>query len=121
MCPPVISLKWDSHQGYPQVISLEASGDSRLRGADVTVQDALRIIHKGLKIPFPRIVSCKLGVEERARIYTAFKERPKTEEELSKGSRRIDRLGSRNRLQILPRHSPDGRVLLPMSTLPRPV
>jgi hypothetical protein len=101
MCPPMIPLKLDIHQGYPQVIRLEASGDSRLGGVDVTVQDVLRAIHKGLRIPFPRGVICKLGVEERARIYAAFKERRKSEEELSKGSRRIDRF-SRNRLQILP-------------------
>ena len=59
----------------------------------------------------------KVGVEERVRINTAFRERCTTEEELSKGPRRIDRLGGRDRLQILPRLSQDGGILLPTSTL----
>ena len=113
--PPMLSLKLESHQGYPQAISIEVSGDSR--DAGVTVQDVLRTIHEDLKLPFARRELGKLGAEERSRINTAFRERCKTEEELSKGPRRIDRLGGRDRLQILPKLSPDGGVLLPTSTL----
>lgn len=114
--PPILSLKLESHQGYPQIISIEASGDSQF----VTVQDVLRTIHEDLRIPFSRRELSKLGVEERAGINAAFRERCKSEEELSKGPRRIDRLGGRDRLQILPRLSPDGSVSFPTTTLPMP-
>jgi len=98
--PPMLSLKLESHQVYPQVISIEACGDSR--GTGVTVQDVLRTIHEDLRLPFPRRESIKLGVEEPAGIIAAFKERCKSEEELSKSPRRIDHSGGRDRLQILP-------------------
>jgi hypothetical protein len=111
--PPMLSLKLESHQGYPQIISIEASDDSRSTG--VTVQDVLRTIHEDLRMPFPRRELSKLGADERAGINAAFRERCKSEEELSKGPRRFDRLGGRDRLQILPRLSPDGSVLLPES------
>jgi hypothetical protein len=114
--PPILSLKLESHQGYPQIISIEASGDSQI----VTVQDVLRTIHEDLRIPFSRRELSKLGVEERTGINAAFRERCKSEEELSKGPRRIDRLGGRDRLQILPRLSPDGNVMFPTTTLPMP-
>ena len=117
--PPILSLKLESHQGYPQVISIEASGDSQSTG--VTVQDVLRTIHEDLRIPFSRRELSKLGVEERTGINAAFRERCKSEEELSKGPRRIDRLGGRDRLQILPRLSPDGSVLFPSTATPMPV
>jgi hypothetical protein len=117
--PPMLLLKLESHQGYPQVISIEASGDSR--GAGVTVQDVLRTIHEDLRMAFPRRELSKLDPEERAGINAAFRERCKSEEELSKGPRRMDRLGGRDRLQILPRLLPDGSVLLPTPTLPTSV
>jgi hypothetical protein len=44
-----------------------------------------------------------LRAEERAEVRAAFRERCKTEEELSKGPHRIDYLGVRDRLQILPK------------------
>jgi hypothetical protein len=116
--PPILSLKLESHQGYPQVISIEASGDSQ---SAVTVQDVLRTIHEDLRVQFSRRELSKLGVEERAGINAAFRERCKSEEELSKGPRRIDRLGGRDRLHILPRLSPDGTVLFPTTALPMPV
>jgi hypothetical protein len=116
--PPILSLKLESHQGYPQVISIEASGDSQRA---VTVQDVLRTIHEDLTVPFSRRELSKLGVEERAGINAAFRERCKSEDELSKGPRRIDRLGGRDRLHILPRLSPDGTVLFPTTALPMPV
>ena len=112
--PPMLSVKLENHQGYPQIISIEASGDSRSTG--VTVQDVLRTIHEDLRMPFPRRELSKLGAEERAGINASFRERCKSEEELSKGPRRFDRLGGRDRLQIFPRLSPDGSVLLPAST-----
>ena len=48
---------------------------------------------------------------------TAFRERCKTEEELSKGPRRIACVGGRDGLQILPKFGPDGSALIPASTL----
>ena len=89
----------ESGQGYSQVINIEVSGDSR--GAGVFVQDLLRTIHQGLGIPFPRHELSKSGVEERAGINAAFEERCESEVGLSNGPHRIDRLGGRNRLQIL--------------------
>ena len=116
----MISLKLESHRGYTQVISLEASGDSR--GAGVTIQDVLRTIHRdlALRMPFPRSVLSKLGVEERAGTNAAFKEKRKSKEELSKGPRSVDRLGSKNKFQILPKRSRDSSILLPTSTFPMP-
>lgn len=120
MWPPITSLKLESHQGYTQVISLEASGGSR--GAGVTIQDVLRTIQRdlGLRMPFPRSVLNKLGVEERAETNVAFKEKWKSKEEPSKGPRSIDRLGGKNRFQILPKLSPDSSILLPTPTFPTP-
>ena len=115
--PPMVSLKLENHQGYPQVISIEASGDSQ--DAGVTVYDVLRTIREDLRIPFSKHELNKFGVEERAGINAAFRERCNSE--IGKGPRRIDRLGGRDRLQILPRLSPDGSVLLPpTSILPMP-
>jgi hypothetical protein len=112
--PPMVSLKLESRQGYPQVINIEASGDTQ--GAGVTVKDVLRTIHEDLRMAFPTRELSKLGVEERAAVRAAFKERCKSEEELSKGPRRIDHLGGRDRLQILSKIPPDS-ALLPMPTL----
>jgi hypothetical protein len=111
--PPMLSLKLESHQGYPQIITAEASSDTQ--GVGVTVQEVLRTLHEDLRMPFPRRELSKLGVEERAGINTAFRERCKSEEELSRGPRRIDHLGGRDRLQILPKYGPDGTVLIPTS------
>jgi hypothetical protein len=63
-------------------------------------------------MPFPRRELSKLDADERAGINAAFRERCKSEEELSKGPRRIDHLGGRDRLQILPKFGPDGSELL---------
>ena len=104
--PPMLSLKLENCQGYPQIINVEASSD--LRGADITVQDVLRTIHEDLRTPFSKRELNKLGGEERAAIRASFKERCKSEEELSKGPRRFDRLSGRDRLQILPKLPPDG-------------
>jgi hypothetical protein len=112
--PPMLSLKLESRQGYPQVINIEASGDTQ--GAVVTVQDVLRTIHEDLRMPFPTRELSKLGAEERTAIRAAFKERCKSEEELSKGPRRIDHLGGRDRLQILSKLLPEGPIL-PMPAL----
>ena len=116
----MISLKLESHQGYTQVIGLEASGGSR--GASVTIQDVLQNIHRdlALRMPSTRSVLSKLGAEERAGINAAFEEKVKSKEELSKGPRSIGRLGSKNKFQILPKRLPDGSILLPTSTFPTP-
>ena len=113
--PPMLSLKLENCQGYPRTVNVEASSD--VRGADITVQDVLRTIHEDLRIPFSKRELNKLGVEERTAIRATFKERCKSEEELSKGPRRIDHLGGRDRLHILPRLPPEG-ALLPTPTLP---
>jgi len=115
--PPMLSLKLESHQGYPQIITAEASSDTQ---SGVTVQEVLRTLREDLRMPFPRRELSKLDVEERTGINTAFRDRCKSEEELSKGPRRIDHLGGRDRLQILPKWGPDGSELIPTSTLPPP-
>jgi hypothetical protein len=114
--PPVPSLKLESHQGYPQIITVEASSDTR--GVGITVQEVLRTLHEDLRMPFPRRELSKSGAEERAEINAAFLERCKSDEELSNGPRRIDRLGGRDRLQILPKFGPDGSEMIPASSLP---
>src|SRR5882762_1942925 len=81
--PPMLSLKLESHQGYPQIITAEASSDTR--GFGVTVQEVLRTLREDLRMPFPRRELSKLGAEERAGSNAAFRERCKSEEELSKG------------------------------------
>jgi hypothetical protein len=113
--PPMLSLKLESHQGYPQAITVEASGDAQ--GVGVTVQDVLQTLHEDMKTAFPRRELSKLGAEERAMINGAFRERCKSEEELSKGPRRIDHLGGRDRLQILPKYGSDGTELIPASAI----
>ena len=120
MWPPMVSLKLECHEGYTQVISLEASGDSQ--GNGVTIQAVLRTRHKdlALRMPSPRSVLSKLGAEERAGINAAFEEKVKSKEELSKDPRSIDGLGSKNKFQILPERLPDGSILLPTSTFPTP-
>ena len=110
------SLQLESHHGHPQVISIEASVDSR--GVGVTVKDVLRTIHEELRVQISIREVDELDHEERAELRAAFKRRCKTEEEFSRGPCRIDRWGGRDRLQILPRLSPDGTVLLPTSVLP---
>jgi hypothetical protein len=114
--PPMLSLKLESHQGYPQIITAEASGDTQSVG--VIVQEVLRTLREDLRTPFLRHELSKLGAEERAGINAAFRERCKIEEEFSNGPRRIDHLGGRDRLQILPKFGPDGSELIPTSTLP---
>jgi hypothetical protein len=55
--PPVLLLKLESYQGYPQVISIEASDNSQ--GVGVTVQEVLRTIHEDLRVltfPSPNII-----------------------------------------------------------------
>ena len=83
----MLSLELESHQGYPQVISIEAFRNPR--GASVTV---LRTIREDLRIPFSNCELSKLGVEDPTGINTAFGAKCKREEESSRGPRRIGRL-----------------------------
>jgi hypothetical protein len=106
----------EGHQGYPQIITVEASVDSR--GIDVTAQDVLRTIHEDMRKPFPGRELSELCVEERAGINATFGETCGSEEELSEGPRRIGYLGGRDKIQILPKFAPDGGELTPTSTLP---
>jgi len=108
--PPMLSLTLENNQGYPQLISIQASDDSGRIG--VTVQDVLTTLQEDLRKPLPRRQLSKLSDEQRAVINTSFKERCKTEEDLSKGPCRFDHLGGRNRLQILAKHPVDEALLL---------
>ena len=113
--PPMPSLKLENCEGYPQTINVGASSEPR--GASVTVQDVLGTVHEGLSALLPKRELSELGDKERTSVRATFKKRCKTEVERSKGLRRIDYLGGRDRLQILPKHSPDGSVLLPTPEL----
>ena len=106
--PPMVLLKLDNHQGYPQSIDVQASSDSP---GGVTVQDVLKAIHEDLKKPSRRREWNKLDAESQVAVDAAFRKRGKTEEELGQGLCRIDYLRGRNRLQILPKLSPDGEML----------
>jgi hypothetical protein len=115
--PPMLSLKLESHQGYPQSITVQASSDTQ--GVGVTVQEVLRTLHEDLRMPSTRREFSTWGAEERAARAT-FNKRCKTEEDLSKGPCRIDHLGVRDRLQILPKLGPGDTELIPTFTLPTP-
>jgi hypothetical protein len=116
--PPMHSLKLESHQGYPQLITVQASSDSP--GIGVTVQDVLRTIHEDVRTLSRRREWTKLSAEERAQVDTAFRERCRTEEELGQGPCRIDYLRGRDRLQVLPKLSPSGEML-PAPIIPEEV
>jgi hypothetical protein len=116
--PPMLSLKLDNCRGYPQIINIDAFSD--IWGADVTIQDVPRMIYEDLRMSSSKRELNKLSGEERgdgAAIRTAFKEIGKTEEERSKGPRRIDHLGDRDRHYKLSKLSPNGGVLCPMPPL----
>ena len=98
--PPASSLKLENSQGYPQIV-IESFGDPR--GAGVTVQDVLRKLHEDMSMLISKFELNNLSREELATMRIAFKKRCKTEGERSKGMRRIDRLGGRDRLLILPK------------------
>jgi len=113
--PPVLSLKLENHQGYPQDIHIHASGDSQSIG--ITVRDMLKTINEDARKISRRREWTKLNAEERIGVDAAFRERCTTEEELGHGPCRIDYLRRRDRLQILPKLSPDGEML-PLPTIP---
>ncbi|KAI0000105.1 hypothetical protein BJV74DRAFT_821577 [Russula compacta] len=104
--PPMLSLKLENFQGYPQIINIHGSGSS-----PVTVQEALIAIHEDLRGPSPRRAWSKLSDAERTQINESFKGRCRTEEDLSKGPIWFDYLGGRDRLQIFPR--PQDGVISP--------
>ncbi len=104
--PHAQSLRLEYFQGYPQVISIDASSDSQ--GAEITVQDVLRVIHEDMrKASSKRELGTFARIEQTA-IRDTFRKRCKSEEERSKGLYRIDYLRGRDRLQILPRLPLDG-------------
>jgi len=107
--PPMHSLKLVNHQGYPQLITVQASSDAP--GVWVTVQDVLRTIQEDVRTLSRRREWAKLSAEDRAQVDSAFRDRCRTEEELGQGPCRIDYLQGRDRLQILPKISPDGETL----------
>ena len=102
-------LRLEYSQGYPQVISLDASSDSQ--GADVTVEDVLRTIHEDLSKPSSKRELGTFARGDQMAIRDMFRKRCKSEEERSKGLYRIDYLRGRDKLQILPRHPLDGTSL----------
>jgi hypothetical protein len=111
--PPLSSLKLENHQGYPQIITIQSS-------SVITVQDVLKTIHEDTRKQSHTREWIRLSAEERAAIVDAFRERCKTEEELGQGPCRIDYLRGRDRLQILPKLSPDGEML-PAPIIPEEV
>jgi len=113
--PPMLSLKLENHQGYPQVIAVQASSDSLSIG--VTVQDVLKAVHEDVRKLSRRREWTKLNAEGRAAVEIAFRERCRTEEELGQGPCRIDFLRGRDRLEVLPKLSPDG-TMLPAPIIP---
>jgi uncharacterized protein DUF6699 len=113
--PPMHSLKLENHQGYPQLIIVQASSNSPSVG--ITVQDVLSAIQEDVRKLSRRREWTKLSPEERAQVDTAFRDRCKTEEELGQGPCRIDYLRGRDRLQVLPKLSPTGEIL-PAPILP---
>ena len=112
------SLQLESYQGYPQLISVQASTNTP--GIGVTVQDVLRTIHEDVRALSRRREWTRLSAEERAQVDAAFRERCRTEEELGQGPCRIDYLRGRDRLQILPKLSPSGEML-PAPIIPEEV
>jgi hypothetical protein len=107
--PPMLS-RLEGHQEHPQIITLEASVNSL--GISVTVQDVLRMTQEDMRIS-------ELGAEECAGINASFGEICKSEEEPSKGPRKINHFsGTRGKIQTLLKFAPDGSELIPMSTLP---
>jgi hypothetical protein len=86
--PPMHSLKLENHQGYPQLIIVQASSKSPSIG--VTVKDMLRAIHEDIRTLSHRCEWTKLSTKERARVDVAFRERCRTEEVLCQGPCRID-------------------------------
>jgi len=116
--PPMHSLKLENHQGYPQLITAQASSNSPTIG--VTVQDVLRTIQEDVRMLSRRREWTKLSAEERAQVDTAFRDRCRTEEELGQGPCRVDYLRGRDRLQVLPKLSPEGEML-PAPILPEEV
>jgi hypothetical protein len=108
MHPPMLSVTLENHQGYPQLILVQASNDTP--GIGITVQDMLKAINEDVRKPSRRREWTKLRAEERAGVDTAFRERCKTEEELGQGPWRIDYLCGKSRLQIFSKMTPDGVV-----------
>ena len=104
--PHTQTLRLEYFQGYPQVISVDASNDSR-----VSVQDVLSMIHEDLRQPSSKRELGTFARGDQTAIRDTFRKRCKSEEERSKGLYRIDYLRGRDRLQILARHPLDGTSL----------
>ena len=107
--PPVYSLNLENCQGYPRLITVQASNDSP--GTGVTVQDVLNTIREEMRTPARRREWIKFGPEERTQINAVFRKRCRTAGELGQGPCRIDYLGGRDRLQILPKDPAIGEIL----------
>ena len=96
------SLKLANHQGYPQLITVQASSNSP-PDIGVTVQDVLRAIHEDMRTLARVRELISFLAEEQAQINAAFRKRCRTADELGQGPCRFDCLKGRDRLQILPK------------------
>lgn len=113
--PPMYSLKLENDQGYPHLITVQVSDNSPSIG--VTVQDVLSRIREEMRTLARRREWIKLSFEEKVRNNDVFRKRCRTAEELGKGPCRIDYLGGRDRLQILPKLSPISEIPVPTRSL----
>jgi hypothetical protein len=78
--PPMLLLKLESYQGYPQSITIQASRDSP--NTSVTGRDVLMTILEDVKKPTRKNKWATSSAEERAAVDAAFRERRSTEEDL---------------------------------------
>lgn len=102
------SLKLENHQAYPIIVR----ASSNAPGIGVTVQDVLRAIHEVLRKPSGRHDLTGLSAEDQVAVDAAFKKRCNTQEDLAQGPLLVDHLRGRDRLQILPKFSPDCKPMM---------
>ncbi|KAI9458615.1 hypothetical protein BJY52DRAFT_1268641 [Lactarius psammicola] len=100
--PPVLTLVLEHNQGYPQNIEVQASDMGS--GVGVTVEDVLKTVGADLRLSSSHREWSGLNDDTRREVETAFEDRARTEDERSRGLRRIDYLSGKSRLQIFPKH-----------------
>ncbi len=100
--PPVLVLILEHKQGYPQNIEVQASDKGS--GVGVTVKDVLKTVGANLRLSSSHREWSGLNDDTRRKVEATFEDRARTEDERSRGLRRIDYLSGRNRLQIFPKH-----------------
>ncbi|KAH9003448.1 hypothetical protein EDB86DRAFT_2892337 [Lactarius hatsudake] len=100
--PPVLTLVLEHKQGYPQNIEVQVSDKGS--GVGVTVSDVLKTIGADLRLSSSHREWSGLTDDTRREVEATFEDRARTEDERSRGLRRIDYLCGRTRLQIFPKH-----------------